>query len=238
MGVFDDKKFDELDWLSQATEPIESKLNEILSLLPEEIVVDYNLISRSMSGTYWGNFISVRRLISACSALYSTFGYTSYKEEEMLSTCFTLEMEQGCIINFEKGTLTGNILIKKIKHTFEDKDLLTIFGVQGLEQVRNMSIISPEQIARANEIMDLLGKCEDGLRSKSPRTKRTHITARMRGIMSENEWKIKNVELANKVGLWIENYVSDGNLAAFSNFCRLKVMTHKGIAIYSMEEIP
>ncbi len=56
-------------------------------------------------------------------------------------------------------------------------------------------------------------------------------------LFKTNEWKIKDTELANKVGFWIKDYIVDGNLAAYSNFCRLKVMTHKDQPIYSMEEV-
>ena len=83
--------------------------------------------------------------------------------------------------------------------------------------------------------MEILGKCDEGLTSKSSRTKRRGLMVRLREIMSKNEWNLRDVELANQVGLWIIDYIQDGNVAAFRDLCRLKVMTHKGLPIYSME---
>jgi hypothetical protein len=92
-------------------------------------------------------------------------------------------------------------------------------------------------IGRANEIMEILGGCEGGLRTRSIRRKRAALHDRLVKLFKDNEWNIKDTTLANKVGFWICSYVKEGNLAAFSNFCRLKVMTHKGQPIYSMEEV-
>ena len=37
MGVFDDKKFDELDWLSKSTETIEARITHLMAKFPDEI---------------------------------------------------------------------------------------------------------------------------------------------------------------------------------------------------------
>ena len=55
-------------------------------------------------------------------------------------------------------------------------------------------------------------------------------------IFKNNEWRIRDTSLANKMCTWIKLYAEDGNLAAFNNFCKLKVMTHNGGPIYSIEE--
>ena len=52
MGVFDDKKFEELDWISQATEPIDSELNEVLGAVPEEVVLDFNMYKEMVGGSH------------------------------------------------------------------------------------------------------------------------------------------------------------------------------------------
>jgi hypothetical protein len=44
MGVFDDKRYEELDWLSKAVEPIESYLATVLSELPDEVDLDFNAL--------------------------------------------------------------------------------------------------------------------------------------------------------------------------------------------------
>ena len=234
MGVFDDRKFEELDWLSQATEPIESKLNDLLSKLPEETVIDYDIIVRSMRDSYFSNYISKAKIVNV--AISGLSELLNYKEEDMLLSCFILEVEHNTAVDFEAQTLHGSIILRKTKNLFEDKDLEKILGYVGLNQVNSCSIYDSDRMSRANEVMDVLGLCEDGLKTRSGYTKRKCIVKRLNDIYSSNEWKIRDTELANKVGFWISEYIAEGNLAAFSNFCKMKVMTHKGLPIYSMEE--
>jgi hypothetical protein len=92
-------------------------------------------------------------------------------------------------------------------------------------------------VSRANEILELLGNSDAGLRSRSPRKKKESLYYRLKNLFETNEWNIKDTELANKIGVWIVSYILNGDLSALSNFCRLKVMTHKGQPIYSMEEV-
>ena len=226
MGVFDDKKFDELDWLSQATEPIEASINHLLAKFPDEIDIDFKTLSSAMQ-VGWRNIRItkselieryVRRNISA-----DMFPKTS-EEKNMLYNCF----------DFEKRILDGKVSIVKTKNTFDNKELEKIFGLHGIEKLTFLNI-DQTKFSRANEVMEILGKCDEGLTSKSSRTKRRGLMVRLREIMSKNEWNLRDVELANQVGLWIIDYIQDGNVAAFRDLCRLKVMTHKGLPIYSME---
>jgi hypothetical protein len=87
-----------------------------------------------------------------------------------------------------------------------------------------------------NEILELIGGCEAHLKNRSSRKKMFAIFQRMRSIFQNNEWRIRDTELANKACTWIHSYITDGNLAAFTNFCKLKVMTHNNMPIYSVEE--
>ena len=54
--------------------------------------------------------------------------------------------------------------------------------------------------------------------------------------MSKNEWNIRDIGLSNRIAKWIKLYLCDGNLAAYTNFCKLKVMTHDDDPIYSIDE--
>jgi len=236
MGVFDDKKFEELDWISQATEPIDSPLNEILGVIPDEINIDYDLFM-NMAGDNYSLDLSVDRVI--LYTLRRAPGHSetrlTWQERDVISRCFTIEMSEDTILDCKAKTLTGEIKVIKITKNLDDRDLEAILGREGIDQLNNMYIPN-DGTSRANDILELLGGCDDALKTRSPQRKRSIMIQRMKKLFKENEWKIKDTVLANKVGVWIYDYVMYGNLAAYSNFCRLKVMTHKGQPIYSMEE--
>lgn len=240
MGVFDDKKFEELDWISQAMEPIDSKLNDYLNAIPEEVEIDFDTYIQVIGDSY-GMSISVESIVLSLLRK-SPLGMSglTWTERETLSKCFTLEMDSALevFLDFEKKEIYGGtIRLIKSRSTMDEKDLEGLLGQEGVSSLSSNWRVGPAGLSRANEIMELLGGCEEGLKTKSNRLKRAALCKRIRALFKSNEWKIKDTELANKVSYWISDYINNGNLAALSNFCRLKVMTHKGQPIYSMEEV-
>ena len=235
MGVFEDKKFDGLDWVSQALEPIDTHLNVILADLPEEFEIDFETYKKIQDNGYQAD-IKVGEVLSYISPAYKKLGW---RDCDVIRDCFEFIVPEGLLIDFEQNTFVGG-LPKIVKHRFtlDEKVIENMLGYDGMEAVGTMYGFDPAQCSRANEIMELLGECDrSAYNSKLGRKKRYAITGRLRTIFKTNEWKIKDAQLANKVGFWIKDYIDHGNLAAYSNFCRLKVMTHKELPIYSMEEI-
>jgi hypothetical protein len=232
MGVFDDKKFENLDWISQATEPIDSELNEILASIPDEVVIDFKMY-KSMASNHSLD-LSIDSIVTYCISKFSGKAI-HWNQRQVITECFQLQMDESVILDFEKRQIIGDIKIVKIQTTMDEKVLEGLLGREGIEFASYMNI-PRDGMTRANDVMELLGKCEQGLKSRSERKKKIAIKNRLTTIFKTNEWKIKDTELANKVGKWIKDYVVDGNLASWSNFCRLKVMTHKDQPIYSMEE--
>ena len=235
MGVFDDKKFEELDWISQATEPIDSQLNDVLAKLPDEVEITFDMYTEFLQHSY--NFdLSVDRVISYLANKHGI--HLTWNNRSVITDLFKFEIEGSELeLDFETRELRGgSIRMVKLATTMDEKVLEGLLGKEGCDSVSNMHMV-PDSISRCNDIMELLGDCKDGLKTRSTYKKRTLLTRRLKKLFKDNEWKIKDTELANKVGIWIRNYVQDGDAAAYANFCRLKVMTHKDQPIYSMEEI-
>lgn len=237
MGVFDDKKFEGLDWISQATEPIDSQMNEVLGLIPELIQIDFKTYRDIIGDSHYGLDLSVRKFVSYAVSKYASNLSFSYHQMNALDKCFQLEFNGDMVVlDFEKEEITGGeIHLVKLNSIMDEKVLANMLGEEGINVLSYSRFHG--NTSRINEVMELLGKCEQGLRTRSERKKRYVLVNRLKTLFKNNEWNIKDTELANKVGRWISEYISDGNLSAFSNFCRLKVMTHKGQPIYSMEEV-
>lgn len=238
MSVFTDKKFDELDWISQATEPIDSQMNDILATIPDTTVIDFDLFKRSTSSYYID--VTIGKVLTLLLSYMSPSRTVSSNQLYALEKCFQFEISgEDLILNFENKTITGGeIRLIKTCSTMDEKVLANMLGHEGIDILAYSSFPpNNEALSRANEIIEILGKCEDGLKTRSEHRKRRVICGRLKTLFKENEWNIRDTELANKVGKWIKDYIVDGNLAALSNFCRLKVMTHKGQPIYSMEEV-
>ena len=235
MGVFDDKKFEQLDWMTQMTETIESEMNGLLARLPDRINIDADKILSNVSGGRFSlpRYGVVRELINNLEEK----SMLTYDEYEILAGCFRFEGPEQVEFNASSGTLTHGIALVKTVATIEDAILQKIMGRRGLEQLRFERFAPvPEVLGRMNEILDMLGKCESEMRNKSANKKQRAIVARLTDVFATNEWRIRDTTLANKVCFWIKGYIKDGNLPDLINFSKLKVMTHSNMPIYSVEE--
>ena len=234
MGVFDDKKFADLDWMTQITETIESELNVILAKLPDRVEIDKKSLEDYIYDGY-GMCFNTRTVIRTFLAPLRTEYKMSWEDEQRLVGCFKLEASSDLIIDYEIDTFEGELALVKVVHQFEDSELQKTLGQKGIESLRRLEL-SDACIPRMNEIMEVLGGCEKDLKNRSARKKLAATSRRLRQIFEENEWRIRDSALADKVSFWIKDYIVKGNLAALTNFCKLKVMTHNNMPIYSVEE--
>ena len=233
MGVFDDKKFEQLDWMTQMTETIDSSLNELLARLPERTEIDSKTLLNQLGSSYLTLSISsvVRELTK--NHIKSNL---SYDEQQTIDNCFKFETDGEIELNAETQSVSGKIYLVKVVPTLADEDLQGMMGAKGIEAVGNLTRNCALNFDRLNEILDILGNCAEAMRCKSGKKKVRAIQDRLRKVFSTNEWRIRDMDLSNKVGYWIWNYVQDGNLADLTNLCKLKVMTHNNMPIYSVEE--
>lgn len=234
MGVFDDKKFEQLDWMSQITETIESPLNGLLARLPDRVEFDVNSIRERASSSRFALQVSsvVHNLMSKTSPKV----YLSWGEQGKLDKCFKFEASPDLEVDLAAGTMKGSLALVKIVNQLTDEELQPMMGARGIDAIRSVHWDDKPPFERMNEILDILGKCEEVQKNRSARKKLDRIEERLQDIFANNEWRIRDMSLADKVGNWIANYISTGNLMSLVNFTKLKVMTHNNMPIYSIEE--
>jgi hypothetical protein len=236
MGILDDKKYEELDWISKAVEPIRSDLNDVLAKLPDEVVFDYTSFVESCSKYGMLSFDKG----SAIAALINNLqdGSLGREANDAIYDCFELILEEDTVIDFEAQTLNKPIILRKTKFIIDDDVLKGLLGRTGRLYLDNLMYLREEDQVdaskRLNDIVDLM--CPDALKSRSWRKKVSQLSTEYSKIMKENLWNIRDVGLSDRIGNWIYQYVRNGNLAAYMNFCKLKAMTHRGLPIYSIEE--
>ncbi len=232
MGVFDDKRYDQLDWVSQAVQPIETPLSALLEKLPESTRIDFELITGADSQ---GN-LNRDSLVESMLRRFNRGHEFTWKERDLMFNCFELDMRsEELILNLEDQTLTGELFLIKTKFTLDEDQIKKVMGEYGRDQLNRMNAYNMN-VQRAHEMLDLLEKSEAAMASRSNKVKKQAMMNRIQQIFQDNEWRIKNTDLANNVSLWIKSYIETGDLAALSNITRLKVMTYKDGPIYSIEE--
>lgn len=237
MGVFDDNKFEKLDWMTQITETIDCKLNDVLASLPETLDISLQQIDNIMFNSY-DLTLDVSEIVDKLIKQKNISGQLSWDEQHMIYKCFEFDTTNEIILDFsvQPHQLIGKITLVKVTSTFEDQDLQKLLGKRGIESIHK-SHYEADHLSRMNEIMEILGDVDNAtLRNKSSKKKKTFIVKKLEEIFNKNEWRIRDMDLSNKVGYWIDSYIKSGNLASLTNFCKLKVMTHSNMPIYSIKE--
>lgn len=236
MSLFEDKKYEEMDWLTKAIEPIVSSKNETLASLPNEFTLTNDQLQYLMLNS-WGLSIEVQNAFKFLMTKNNIKIEDPNLAKEM-SDCYNL-IQDGDLIFYggDQPRIEGNGVIKlvKIKQMFDEKELQDELGQTGLSKfydIRNRDI----PVERLNEIIELIDGSSPLLSSRSVDKKIRGIIEMIKEIMKENKWNIRNTDLADKVSVWICLYLDKGNLAAMANFCKFKVMTHDGSPIYSIQE--
>jgi hypothetical protein len=231
MGVFDDKKYDELDWISKAVEPLESHITAIFGSMPDEYVFTFedmnNLVDTAGHNVYASEMVEF-----VCKKMGLIF---TYEEKNFISGFFKSEVAPGTVIDYAKGTLSGSIALRKTCEVIEDAKLIQSFGIKGREAISALNTLDGKEASdRLKEIAELIA-CKEKLSGRMA-SKVREVGSRYTEIVQNNEWNIRSSILADKVGLWIHKYVKHGDLSALCNLTKLKVMTHKKLPIYSVEE--
>ena len=233
---FKDKKFEEMDWISQAVEPIEWSVNENLSKIPDVIEVDYPMLeSLYLSGSYSWAGPNVGSIVQNwCHANDLQVDWSKLDMDEV----FDLVVEVGTTLDLEKRHIDGRIQVVKLKTQVDNSKVQDMMADSARETLWNLDRWGKaECAARALEIADLCGFEQKLKHSRSCRKRVDTIRDELYTAIKEDRWRIRDVDLCSKIIHWVVEYVNTGNLAALANFAKFKVMTHNGQPIYSMKEV-
>ncbi len=234
-SLFEDKKYESLDWISQAVEPYEFTLNAFLTTMPDEFVFTFDTYVEHCN---YGASLSISSVIASMMAKAGrscNYNYSgSWSEMKALENCYAIEMSEDAQIDFETKTLTGMVKVVKVKSVLEEKEIVKLIAAEVSSRLSRMRC--EEGKSRLHDIAEILEKGDDVFRTRPFHKKRYALAKRFQDIIQNDEWRIRSDQLAYKIAGWIVSYVENGNLAAYANFCKVKVMTHKGLSIYSVKE--
>lgn len=224
MSFFEDKVYDNLDWLSQATMPLVFSGNKLLADMPDRIDIDLSNVGYNLG--------------LGMSVVLESYRIENVSMDSLLKDCYTF-MSIGDTIDPANNTLP-TIWAEKITKNFSDKAIL-IYVKNQIHKPTNAVAVA--DVGRTNEILDLIDYRPDKTRgekdirsSRSMKKKIRAINNRLTNIFMKNEWQVKDADLMISFADWTYQYMVTGNLAALTNITKLKIMTHKKQAIYSIKE--
>lgn len=239
--MFTDKVYEDLDELSQLVEPFNCELNDELAIIPDciEITVDDIMHQLGDLGR-WSTFsverfmiIKIREYKGSDSVLADIWG--------AIDKFFKLKVEgedvRSFTIDIEKNTMSHKLVIVKDKLCYEEKELEKMSRNRFHRQVRDLLWqASKVNKSRLNEIAELFN-AEKSRQSRNWDKKVSLLCDHIKSMMEDRDLNIRDLGLAERFGRWVGLYVRDGSLPALTNITKLKIMTHSGKPIYSIEEV-
>jgi hypothetical protein len=232
INLFEDKAYDQMEWLEKAVEPYIFPPNESMVKIPDRIDLSYDDITRHIKNIseYGSNQLNASEVLAHWCSVHKLDIPESHMM--LINEWVHFVFEGDVEINFKTQTMTGKLALCKKKNQLDDEDIKANMSAR---LYRKLGQINSDNLARMNEVLDLLG-CREGRSSRSMGNKTEAMMNFLRQVIDEDKWRVRNTELMVDCGGWIADYINHGNLAALSNFTRLKCMVHKGNPIYSMEE--
>lgn len=229
--------YEELDELSKMVEPYLSHENENLVLIPDEIDVTFDDIYNVCVGETNLQTLNIADVIARRCKDPQVQKYLSKVSLSDLRKFFTLQVEDGeeLEVNLENRTMSHRLILTKNKEFLTEEEIKEKCLNSLRFKMGGMSNSKYFNKKRANEIADLFG-AKQVRRERGWRGKYHYLKKHMATIVDDGTLDIRHVDLCSKVGEWITKYIRDGNLAAFKNLTKVKIMSHEKRAIYSIQE--
>lgn len=235
------KRDEDSMWLLEAMELYTaSNIDTMLANIPEELEVDFNFFVDNnlihLAYNYDSFILERRDLVKYIVTKYShkDIDITEYLEE-ILESALSIQIPDGLIVNLKNGKfLEGSLKItKNISSKYQDaiKRALLPAVMHFLKPL----YLGLGEINLMKNLILLLNREEYNPRIRSYTRVYHNLVGIIDNIISNDKWKIRDLNLAESFGSWVYDYVTKKDASALKNILKLKSLADKGLPIYSLK---
>lgn len=229
MSFFEDKEYENLDWLNAAIGSYVFSLNDKVSLLDDRYPITFDML-KDHANYGLDKAVIFKQMASEKDIKFNELELRSIRQ------LFKFEFDDDfATIDFDKEELNVPIFFVKAAPAFNEKQIVDTVCAMVQTKFKNIRK-EYTNLTNFNEVMEILG-CEERLKSTSFKKKSPALRRHIIAIIKEDTWQIRNMDLFINLIDWIKLYCEQGDLSAISNIAKLKCMTHSKNPIYSMKEI-
>lgn len=242
MGLFDDKKYESMDEISQMIEPWENPYDSILEKLPDEYEIEPRIILRHVNA-YEVDVAFIKHLLNKYLTqdeivvlLNARLTEKDYKNGKYIPGLYDVNISGDFSINSVTQEITGSLkLVKTIKNMSEAKlkEKILYTADRCLFVKRSADSYKADSMRTIYEVVT--GKpYQSDTRSKKDLI--SEVKKELINLIAEDRWRIRSFNLYIKLIHWFESFNTMGSSASIANIMKLKIMTYNGRAIYSIGE--
>jgi len=248
-SIYKDDFYENLDFISQATEPFVDNVESLYSNFPDIVKLSKEHILKS--ATTDPRYASIDMLHSCNSAITETIAIMKASNPSKFLTelsdyvvdpvrfklLFEIELHKDTEIDIFTGESSHDIFLKKKKTSIDNEDLLE-YAMHRLQHFYRWNYFDYKYYERKRilELCDIFG-IASSTRSKDNRSLGFQLREGIYVNIQNNLFRIRKYEVMKSIAEWCDSYVKTGDLAAYTNLTRFKLMTHSGKAIYSIQEV-
>jgi len=243
-NMFQDKEYEDLDDISKLVEPYVCEFNDELRQFPDKIEISIGYILSSFDA-FWGwNSIALRAEVRRHANDLNLLKLRDSLETLHLNRFFEFAVEgieqeangyTEIKIDMQNITTPCKVFLVKKEEAMNDFDFDKLI-IHKVDAITNLLYHKKVINKNINELAEIF----NAKKVFSPRKQSMKIQSlvfHLKELMSSRAINIKSIDLVDKFVDWIIQYIMWGNLPALNNIIRLKVMTHSGRPIYSIEEV-
>lgn len=238
MSIFVDKKFDQMDWISQAVEPYEVHINNVLTKLPDFLVVQLNDIRFTNRGSNLQ--ISKENILDNTLkqlAQAESWRHLSWDERHLIYNCHAFDAVDNLEIDLRKdSTSIPTIKLSKIKFCLEEEDAKQII-VTAINDTRHMH---QQRLAKLPFVMELakLFLSQSMIDLESSRSKGRYKMSVFKSLIYSEYVLPSNRLRSDRAAIGftrlISSYITNGRESDLMEIMRIKMMMDNGQAIYEI----
>ena len=212
--MFEDKVFDGLDDISKILEPYTYSVNEILDEAPNQVEITYEDMEKYLFAELSSSTSFKVKQLLRIKWEADNVDKKIIDRVNNLSKFYTIECDKDVSLDLHNKTLNGKVFINKTGEGIPDDKLKEMIYDTIIDSVRS-TMYTPANFSKpfANEIaelFDIKSVCSE----RGARGKKVEMIKGFKELLSEDKLMIRDVDLANRFGIWLHAYMRYGNLGA------------------------
>lgn len=223
-SFFKDDEYENMEEFTKLVRPMLWSKHDSFAQFPDVVELSYEDIEK-----YFGRRMGIYNITMDQSMSF----FNDRHSLDEFSDYFHIIIADGTEINVNDKKIDGSISLHKKTPSLSDAEMLIKLSkkIDDNFQYDLTGAGTSQRIGEIAEVFDIK------INSKKKRDRANELRTGICEQIVNNRLKIFSGDLIVNMSIWINDYLSNGDLRSFANINKLKVMTIKGEPIYSMKEI-
>lgn len=247
-SLYVDNIYDNLDFISQATEPFVDNVQNLFAAMPDRILLEPSDILDYIYLNNYNASINDRMILASKldKVYFSMLSFDAEKYKTNLNDyltseankVFKLEIQEETEIDSTNGEHSKPIYIVKNREIISSEDVAEYALGKALHSYRYYFFYyrKDNDAARIKELCEIFEVDRSVTKTRNQHALGSSLCDAICHNIKNDIYRIRTYDMLMNLGKWCLEYVDKKDMASYTNITRFKLMTHSGRAIYSMEE--